>query len=902
MLQNADDDISMKITFRIHYETQWGEELFVMGNSPELGNNDPHRACLMNYTEGAIWEVSIETSRSLDSLEYAYFVAKEHYPIKKEWGRHCVSITDSTEFLLLIDSWQEKPSMRHLTSKAFTKAFFAHHEDKKTASGDYCFRVFAPQVKQNDHLVMVGNSSLFGEWSPLMAPKMNADKFPFWELNVEYQKLPERLEFKFVVITENKDLIWEEGENRVIYPYKDLRDKQKGKIIQTEKPVNIPFPKWKGSGTAIPLFSLRSNDSWGVGDFGDLIKMIDWVNLTGQSMIQLLPIHDTTLTKSNEDSYPYSAISIFAIHPIYLNITDLKPLKAKKIDAKLRVRAKELNQLPSLDYTQVLQLKQNFIDQYFIENFSTLKEEQEYKDFIASEKYWIYDYALFSYYRDSSNKNVANEGLPPFSTDLLFENKNDEAEKMNSINKTLMTQFLLCRQLKQASRYAESKGIAIKGDIPIGIDPISVEAWSQPKLFNREQQAGAPPDYFSEKGQNWGFPTYNWERMEQDNFSWWHKRLAFGSQFFHAYRIDHILGFFRIWEIPDDYIDAICGHFNPALPLNQNEILQKGFILDPQFDCSPIIHEDDVETIFGDLSSMVVGSYLKNYNHCYYQLSERVNTQKKVLKALEKDPDSVCKERIVQGLFRICNEVLFIPDKNNPELFHPRIDGYKTLRFNRLSDSEKRAFYDIHYDFFYKRHNKFWKNTAIRRLKPILEETDLLLCAEDLGMLPASVPEVLDELQIASLDLERMPKQDGEKFGNPFTFPYLSVCTTSTHDMEPLRLWWQKYPEDAAFYYHQVLNKQDACPNVLSGDLATEIIDRNLNSNSMLTILPLQDWLAMDENIRLEDPNAERINNPANPKHYWCYRMHIDIECLLQEENLNKKIINLLKKRSRYQV
>ena len=564
-------------------------------------------------------------------------------------------------------------------------------------------------------------------------------------------------------------------------------DKPERACLFNRKHDFAPFdePGYRGAGTAIPVFSLRSGDDFGVGEFLDLMKLVDWAAETGQSIIQLLPINDTTRTGTFLDSYPYNPVTSFALHPQYINLQAV----GIKADAAFRKQQKALNALSTVDYEAVNRIKINLLRSHFAEKGAKDLAGAAYRKFEKANAYWLTPYAEFCSRRDG---NVTADFYR-------------------------WVQFHLDKQLSSVCRYAHSKGVVLKGDLPIGVSADSVDAYTNPALFNLDSQAGAPPDYFSADGQNWGFPTYNWEEMAKDDYGWWKSRLRKMSEYFSAFRIDHILGFFRIWEIPTQYKSGKMGHFNPALAYTRDEIASKGL---------PV-------------------------------------------------------------------EGLFLDDPRNPGRVQPMISPDTSA----LSDWQKGVFGDLYNDFFYHRNDGFWKDKAERKLPALLGATGMLACGEDLGMVPDCVPEVMWNEKILSLEIQRMPKQSWMEYGRPEKNPYLSVCATSTHDMSPLRMWWDSEMDQGQrnHFYNAFLGREGEAPAVCTGEIAEQIVAWHLYSPSMLTILPLQDWTAIDENLRNPDPLSERINDPANPRHYWRYRMHMTLETLLGSTGFNEKVRSLVK-------
>jgi 4-alpha-glucanotransferase len=453
---------------------------------------------------------------------------------------------------------------------------------------------------------------------------------------------------------------------------------------------------------------------------------------------------------------------------------------------------------------------------------------------------------------------------------------------------------VLHTQFKGVSEYARTRGVILKGDLPIGIHRTSVEAWTDPALFNSSQQAGAPPDVFSETGQNWSFPTYNWDVMEKDGYEWWKNRFRKMEHYFDGFRIDHILGFFRIWEIPINYVQGLCGHFRPAMPLSVEEIEAYGLRFNRQW-TTPRIHRRYLTDLFGAAANEVAGTYLTAAGDEHHlTLNRTCDTQRKIVHLFRQRPLDTEATKIRDGLLSIANEVLFLEDPYEASKFHPRISVSHSYAYRELTPEEQMALEALTHAFFYRRHKECWKTEALKRLTPLIACTEMLICGEDLGMIPEAVHEVMDQLHILSLELERAPKTPGEMFANLQRLPYLSVCTTSTHDMNPLRSWWNEAEEVTQLYYRFVLQKEGRAPEECSSDLVGEIIERHLASSSMWTIIPLQDWLAMSDTLKSRDAIRERINIPADPHHYWRYRMHLPLEQLLNAHDFNRKISHMI--------
>jgi 4-alpha-glucanotransferase len=756
------------------------------------------------------------------------------------------------------------------------------------------FRLFAPQVDNDKMVAITGNQPALGNWEPDDSVRLTGKVFPQWEVSLNVSNITFPVEYKYVVLEKKtgKLCYWEKGENRII---NELIDNKEPVLTIPDFPLRSKdAPAWKISGIVVPLFSLRSKNSFGVGDIGDIKLLIDWAEKTGQRIIQLLPINDTTHSHTWKDSYPYSAISIYAIHPIYINIRMLGKINAANGKTKYTQIQKLLNEKEMLDYESVMKHKLEYLREFYDQSKERLKEDKHFITFCDENEDWLLPYAVFTDNIDT----YKSSDLSKWGYQSKYQRKNiDFLYKTGELDKDKVMfiyfiQYTLYQQFKEILKYARKKKILLKGDLPIGINRSSVEAWSEKKLFNTEQQAGAPPDDFSQTGQNWSFPTYNWRKMETDHYKWWKKRFDNLGKFFDCIRIDHILGFFRIWEIPLDYVEGLCGHFHPALPLSVDEIEQYGLDFRHIWTI-PRIHADNLNLVFKKDIREITAKYLKYIDSEHFVLDKQCSTQRRII-SLNDTP-----EFIIQGLMTIANEVLFIEDPYEKGKYHPRISAKKSMVYNELSLKEQACFDKLYNDFFYVRHNEFWKQTALKRLTPLLNSTDMLICGEDLGMIPASVHEVMKQLNILSLELERLSKTMDSEFSDLRKVPYYSVCTTSTHDMNPVRAWWKEDKAKTQRYYNNVLGKHGVAPEECSAEIAEQIIMNHLRAASMMTIIPIQDWFATNDSIRHPDESRERINTPSNPNNYWCYRMHLTLEQLLEENKFNKRIASLIKKSGR---
>jgi 4-alpha-glucanotransferase len=671
------------------------------------------------------------------------------------------------------------------------------------------------------------------------------------------------------------------------------------------------------AGVAIPVFSLRSRNDFGAGQFSDLKLLADWAKQTGLSLLQVLPVNDTTSTFTRRDSYPYAAISVFALHPLYLDLTPLVDNFTPNERKLLRSQQMHLNSLPSVDYEQTMALKWKYAQIAYRREGTKLLQTKPFKDFLAQHKDWLVPYAAFCFLRDKYGTADFTQwqDFSVFTKQTIDTLASPDNPDYDQIEMHYYVQYLLHCQLKDTAEYCRSLGIALKGDIPIGIARNSVDAWTAPTLFNMDAQAGAPPDAFSATGQNWGFPTYNWENMARDGYAWWRRRLQAMAEYFDAFRIDHILGFFRIWEIPLHSVHGLLGCFSPALPLSIVEINQRGAWFDADRLCKPYIRMHILKDLFGKYTPDIVQYFFEEYRSQCYQLKDEFNTQRKI-EAFFSVHKSGCSDTsdgaatplrgagigiwfpateeelnsLADKLMSLLNEVVLIEDRREAGRYHPRIAMHYTRSYQELDEEQKRALDGIYIDFFYHRHNDFWRQQALQKLPVIRSATDMLVCGEDLGMVPQCVPEVMRTLNMPGLVIQRMPADSNVEFAVVENAPCLSVCTTGTHDMSGIREWWQEDREVTQRFYNHVLRCDGEAPCCCEDWAARKIVEQHLHSPAALAIFPLQDLLAMDARLRRPNPQEERINVPANPHHYWCYRMHQSIEELLRERGFNEAL------------
>ena len=902
----------MKLVFKIEYYTEFGQNLFVSGNISELGAWDKTKAPDMRYVGEGQWELEIFSENSrIDQLEYKYFIRDDRNSlITDEWGKSRIFKFNNKKFYSYFfeDTWLSNTDPQNpLFSSAFSGNLWrrkAKKSEKKSSHLNHVFQLLAPRI-DNDHVFcIIGDDKKLGNWNPDQAAIMDGSQYPLWKAEVFLENTTGPTNYKYGLynLKKKKFIAYENGSNRTIHHKLSVIDN--GLSIKTDVNYNYPDGMWKGAGVAIPVFSLRTERSFGVGEFMDLKVLVDWAVKSGLKLVQILPINDTVANHTWKDSYPYAAISVFALHPVYLNLLKMGKLSDKKQMDSFLKKGKKLNKLDTFDYVSVMDLKSKYFKLLYDQEKDKFLKDRKFKKFFKENKDWLIPYAAFSCLRDRYD-------TPDFTKWSAYTSY-EENEIQNLVNPGnddfddfavhYFIQYHLHVQLSEVVEYARSMGVILKGDLPIGIYRDSVDAWVEPRLYHMNKQAGAPPDAYSVTGQNWRFPTYNWDEMAKDNYAWWRRRLSQMAKYFDAYRIDHILGFFRIWEIPFESIQGLMGIFNPSIPMYINEIESRGIYFDYDRFCKPYIRDYMVEEIFRDYADELKRDFLVTAGDGNYKLKDEFDTQRKVEDYFLAHPlENQEKENFLKnGLFSLIGNVLFFEEPgSNGTAFHPKIAFHSSYSYQELDDHTKSVLNDIYTHYFYNRQEKFWREQAMVKLPVINKASDMLICGEDLGMVPDCVPGVMHELGILRLYIQRMPKETNSEFGHPAHAPYLSVASPSCHDMSTVRGWWEEDQERSQRFYTQFLGHSGEAPDVCDTWISEEVMQQHLHSSAMWTIFPIQDLVGMDEKLMRKDPLDERINDPSNPDNLWQYRFHMNLEELVKEKEFNKKLRSMVKNAGR---
>jgi 4-alpha-glucanotransferase len=866
------------LRFYLRYHTWYGQELYLLGNLPVLGGDVPKHARRMQWLNEDWWYTDIQLARGETfTLRYQYILRELEEIVYegavREYALHPGLHTD----IVFTDTWNDaaRPENAWLTAP-FTRVFYprpaAAVAGQLTAT--HIFRVQAPLLDSHKTICLLGSNGPTGNWNILQPLPLQYDAQGWFSIGLDLSGIPVPLYYKYGIYDNHTQQFvqYENGDNRELHTVA-VTGRQ---VILHDGFLRTSYIPWQGAGVAIPVFSLRSADGFGTGEFADLPQLAQWAHHKGLQLIQVLPVNDTIQTNTWKDSYPYSAISSFALHPLYIRLQEVGTLTDTHPLQKQFTRLRQwLNEKDTVDYETVMTFKLAYLRALY-EAAGEKLQTRDYWQWFAANEHWLLPYAVYCYLRDTYKTGDFTQWPVHNVYDYTAINKliiADEAAAA-AAHYHFFVQYHLHRQLAAATAAVHQYGVALKGDIPIGVARHSADTWMNPGGYHLDIQAGAPPDSFTTEGQNWGFPTYNWQQMATDGLDWWQQRLRHMSVYFDAFRIDHILGFFRIWQIPRDAVQGLLGYFHPAVPVSREEMLQRGIDFDEERFCQPWITNAVLEELFGNYTGIMKERLMQPLPAGRYKLLPAFDTQRKVL-------ESTLPEAVKTMLYTLIADVLLIKvTTRNRTLYHPRYDLAATRSFAALDKTNQENLAALYHDYFYVRQESCWRKEAVHKLPLIKRATNMLICGEDLGMVPACVPGVMQAQGILSLEIERMPKATDVTFTAIAKAPYLSVLTPSTHDMSTLRGWWQEDADLSQKYYRQELRHKGTPPTVASPALIREIIARHMKAPAMWRIFQLQDLLAASGQAT-GHPDAERINIPAVASHYWRYRIPKD--CLTQD-------------------
>ncbi|PON44078.1 Glycoside hydrolase [Trema orientale] len=902
---------SVNVRFRLPYYTQWGQSLVVSGSESVLGAWNVKNGLLLSPVhEGdeLLWCGTIAVPSGFES-EYSYYVVDDNKNVlRSEVGnKRKLLLPQGIEDGILVelhDLWQTGadtlPFRSAFKDVIFRRSFTLKVErplgviENKLDNEDSIivhFKICSPNIEEGTSIYVVGSSTKLGQWKIEGGLKLSYSGESIWHVDCVLPKAHFPIKYP-----------WENAGNFSLEtgPTRDLSlessNAKPGYIVLSDGMVRET--SWRGAGVAIPMFSIRSETDLGVGEFLDLKLLVDWAVQSGFHLVQLLPINDTSVHGMWWDSYPYSSLSVFALHPLYLRVQALSGNIPQDIKVEIE-KAKEQLDGKDVDYEATLTTKLSIARKVFAQEKELILNSSSFQEFFSENEDWLKPYAAFCFLRDFFETSDHSQWgrFSHYSKDKLEKLVAKERLHYDVICFHYYIQYHLHLQLSEAADYARKKGVILKGDLPIGVDRNSVDTWVYPNLFRMNTSTGAPPDYFDKNGQNWGFPTYNWEEMSKENYAWWRGRLAQMANYFTAYRIDHILGFFRIWELPEHAMTGLVGKFRPSIPLSQEELEREG-IWDFDRLSRPYIQQQFLQDKFGVSWSFIASKFLNEYQKNRYEFKEDCNTEKKIaskLKSLSEMSLLENENKIRLDLFDLLRNIVLIRDPEDPRKFYPRFNLEDTSSFEDLDEHSKNVLKRLYYEYYFHRQENLWRQNALKTLPVLLNSSDMLACGEDLGLIPSCVHPVMQELGLIGLRIQRMPSEPGLEFGIPSQYSYMTVCAPSCHDCSTLRAWWEEDEERRQRYFKTVVGSDLLPPSRCVPDVAHFIIKQHVDAPSMWAIFPLQDLLALKEKYTTRPATEETINDPTNPKHYWRYRVHVTLESLIEDKELITTIKDLVR-------
>ncbi|KAG7962175.1 hypothetical protein I3843_09G052400 [Carya illinoinensis] len=914
---------SVNVSFRLPYYTHWGQRLLVCGSEAVLGSWNVKKGLLLNPVhqgDELVWTGSVAVPSGF-GCEYNYYVVDDDKNVLRwEMGRRRKLLLpegiQGGEVVEFHDLWQtgsdDLPFRSAFKNVIFNRSWNLNVERplgsiQNNLEGEDTlliqFKICCPNVEEDTSTIeaglvqvyVIGSHVKLGQWKIQDGFKLSYAGNSIWQGDCVLQKGDLPIQFKYSKYGKAGKFSLETGPNREL-AVGSLDNQPRYIFLSDGMFRELP---WRGAGIAIPMFSVRSESDLGVGEFLDLKLLVDWAVDSGFHLVQLLPINDTSVHGMWWDSYPYSSLSVFALHPLYLKVQALSDsipddIKLEIQEAKHRLDGKDV------DYEATLATKLSIAKKIFAREKDLILHSKSFQKYFSENEDWLKPYAAFCFLRDFFETSDHSQ-WGRFSQ--YSKNKLEKLVAKDSLHYDVICfhyyiQFHLHLQLSAAAGYARKKGVVLKGDLPIGVDRNSVDTWVYPNLFRMNTSTGAPPDYFDKNGQNWGFPTYNWEEMSKDNYSWWRARLTQMAKYFTAYRIDHILGIFRIWELPEHAMTGLVGKFRPSIPLSQEELEREG-IWDFDRLSRPYIRQELLQQKFGAYWTFIASNFLNEYQKHCYEFKEDCSTEKKIAAKLKSCAESSLllesENKTRHDLFDLFQNIVLIRDLEDPRKFYPRFNLEDTSNFKDLDDHSKNVLKRLYNDYYFHRQESLWRQNALKTLPALLDASDMLACGEDLGLIPSCVHPVMQELALIGLRIQRMPSEPDLEFGVPSQYGYLTVCAPSCHDCSTLRAWWEEDEERRRRFFKSVVGSDMLPPSQCVPDIAHFILRQHVEAPSMWAIFPLQDLLALKEEYTTRPAAEETINDPTNPKHYWRYRVHVTLESLMKDNQLKTTIKDLVR-------
>ena len=654
------------------------------------------------------------------------------------------------------------------------------------------------------------------------------------------------------------------------------------------------------TGAAIPVGALRGRGSMGVGEFADLAGFARLCKKMGLGLIQLLPVNDT-----GYESSPYSSLTAFGLHPLYLRIEDLPEFAGADaaIKEKIAEAGRQHEPEPRFSHHQILQAKLDILRDIYAAHRAEIAKKAasggSLADWIGKNS-WVKGYAVYRRLKEANGGKSWKEWpdhreVSAADIDALWNDAKLREEHLF----WAWLQEALDGQFGRAAKAIADAGIILEGDLPILMNEDSADVWAHPDIFIQDLSAGAPPDMYSPEGQNWGFPIYDWEAQAKDNYAWWRSRLAVAAKYYQAYRIDHVLGFFRIWASSRFDRSSALGRYIPYTPVTAGDLKKLGF------DKSRIRWASQPHIPTGELWDALRANWGNLFNEAelaaaankiFAKALNRVNNEelwlfKKKIRG-EKDIDTLGLHPAIRTyLFQAWHNRIFLEYQKGR--FFPVWYFRNSRAYNTLSEIEKQNLEAL----LEKRRvksEKVWEAQGKKLLSILVESSPMLPCAEDLGAVPDCVPRVLTRLKILGLRVVRWFRRwdwDGQPYVPFEEYPELSVCTPAVHDSSTVREWLEREANQEQF---SGFIGVPSLPKVYNPGTAKTVLLKTATARSRFRVFQIQDLLHLSPKWYADDAASERINVPGTSNEFnWTYRLPATIDEIAKDEDLIRAVAEL---------
>ena len=899
------------LTFRTRYATYPGQMLFVVGDHPLLGRWSRQNALAMRYLPDRYgddfnWEVQIAltTPSGPVEMEYKYIVltsAREpgdvSFDVRQEkdaeicWdtgpNRRIVLHNGGAERLVVATGDLFQPPitiLQHLFFKGtFTEIVYRHEVDKESgivvAPKNRGFmllrlRVIALQVAPSRRVMVTGSHPMFENWGKY--EEMTPIDSIYWEFCVELPRDTRQFDYKYVIRDEDGVIEWEERDNRKYWPSGRGEDV----VVYSDWLFQRKPTHFKGAGLLVPLFAVHSRRSVGrIGEFDDLKLLIDFAVKANLLMIQLLPIQDINCYYGKDEGSPSKQVSAFAFNPMYITLRNVDGFE-------------ETEEPFERDFGTVTKFKYRVLRDIFAKrvNKAELIASDKFSRFVNWSQYWLPSYCAWCTIRDDALAACpdAVPEWPPITSVVLPKLLEEPGDHFaDGCLFHAWVQFICHQQMCEVCEYAAVNRVVLSCSITIGQNVNSSDSWAHPEMFDKDYTIGSPPDIFSFHGQNWFYPAWNWEAMKADDFIWLRKQVTHKERYFQAAMFDHPLGLFRCWNIPATTDNPLFGHFVPSIPIDIKDLYDLQ-IRDISRLCRPLFPINDVLSFpMSEATKEKLINALATCENGTWRFRSQFESDRQVIRALKKQFKQSCSlderlqfDLVKKILLSYFESVCLIPDQKEPHRkYYPRYSMTDSTVFNSLPERDAQVLYKMFVDFYYRTNIGLWHDQGHLKLS-VLANSQMQMFGYDLGVPLNDEEKVLHRVGICSFHVQRIPRESTLRFDMTTNYPYLSVCSPSSHDLPHLSIWWRREQADVQQFYYQILKMEGMVPSRITPEITKGILDLHMKSESMWCVLLFEDLLSLSNDFNDVTDIDTWINDPARENN-WSYRLDVPIDDLL---------------------